>query len=166
MDCSPPGSPVHGILQQVGCHALLQEIFPTQGLHPCLPWQVGSLHSHPMDRGAWEGATSIGLQRVRQDWSNLAHTHCLGSPRKVYVLCLVAQSCPTLCDPMDCSPQSPLSMGILHGQEWVHEYWSGLPYPSPWYLPDPGVTPRSPALQADSLLSESPGKSIKVYTCV
>ena len=38
------------------------------------------------------------------------------------------------------------------------EYWSGLPFPSPGDLPDPGIKPGSPALQADSLLSEPPGK--------
>ena len=38
------------------------------------------------------------------------------------------------------------------------EYWSGLPFPSPVDLPDPGIKPRSPALQADTLPSEPPGK--------
>ena len=38
------------------------------------------------------------------------------------------------------------------------EYWSGLPFPSPGDLPDPGIEPRSSALQADSLPSEPPGK--------
>ena len=38
------------------------------------------------------------------------------------------------------------------------EYWSGLPFPSPGNLPDPGNEPRSPALQADALTSEPPGK--------
>ena len=38
------------------------------------------------------------------------------------------------------------------------EYWSGLPFSSPGDLPDPGIEPRSPALQADALLSEPPGK--------
>ena len=38
------------------------------------------------------------------------------------------------------------------------EYWSGLPFPSPGDLPDPGIKPRSPALQADALTSEPPGK--------
>ena len=38
------------------------------------------------------------------------------------------------------------------------EYWSGLPFPPPGHLPDPGIESRSPALQADTLLSESPGK--------
>ena len=37
------------------------------------------------------------------------------------------------------------------------EYWSGLPFPSPGDLPDPGIEPRSPALQADSLPAEPPG---------
>ena len=38
------------------------------------------------------------------------------------------------------------------------EYWSGLLFPSPGELPDPEIKPGSPALQADSLLSEPPGK--------
>ena len=40
------------------------------------------------------------------------------------------------------------------------EYWNGLPFPSPGDLPDPGIKPKSPAVQADSLLSEPPGKSV------
>ena len=39
------------------------------------------------------------------------------------------------------------------------EYWSGLPFPSPGDLPDPGIEPRSPTLEADALTSEPPGKS-------
>ena len=38
------------------------------------------------------------------------------------------------------------------------EYWNGLPFPSPGDLPDPGIEPRSPTLQADALPSEPPGK--------
>ena len=53
------------------------------------------------------------------------------------------------------APQAPLSV-IFSRQE----YWSGLPFPSPGHLPDKGIKPRSPALQADSLLSEPPGKSL------
>ena len=40
------------------------------------------------------------------------------------------------------------------------EYWSGLPFPSPGDLPDPGIEPGSPALQADALTSEPPGKPL------
>jgi len=39
------------------------------------------------------------------------------------------------------------------------EYWSGLPFPSPEDLPNPGIEPRSPTLRADPLTSEPPGKS-------
>ena len=41
------------------------------------------------------------------------------------------------------------------------EYWSGLPFPSPRDLPNPGIEPRSPALEADTLTSEPPGKPNK-----
>ena len=49
--------------------------------------------------------------------------------------------------------QAPLSMGFLK-----QGYWSGLPFPSPGDLPNPGTKLRSPALQTDSLLSEPAGK--------
>ena len=42
------------------------------------------------------------------------------------------------------------------------EYWSGVPFPSPEDLPDPGIEPRSPAVQADTLPSEPPGKSLNL----
>ena len=44
------------------------------------------------------------------------------------------------------------------------EYWTGLPFPSPAYLPNPGIEPVTPALQADSLPSEPPGKPILSVT--
>ena len=49
--------------------------------------------------------------------------------------------------------QAPLSMGLSR-----QEYWSGLPFPSPGDIPNPGIEPGSPALQADSLPTELPGK--------
>ena len=47
--------------------------------------------------------------------------------------------------------KAPLSLGFSR-----QEYWSGLPFPSPGDLPDPGIELGSPALQADALLSEPP----------
>ena len=96
---------------------------------------------------------------------------------------------------MDCSPQAPLSMGILQARilervamssskgssqcrDWIwvshiaggfftiwatreaQEYWSGQLIPSPGELPIPGIKPGSPALQADSLPTELPGKPV------
>ena len=68
---------------------------------------------------------------------------------------LVAQSCQTLCDPVDCSPPGSsvneiLQAGIL---EWVV-------FPFPRGLPDPGINPGSPTLWADSLLSEPTGEPL------
>ena len=50
--------------------------------------------------------------------------------------------------------QASLSMGFSR-----QEYWSGLPFPPPGDLPDPGIEPGSPTLEADALTSEPPGKS-------
>ena len=71
----------------------------------------------------------------------------------------VAQSCLTLCDPMDCSPQAPLSIGFSR-----QEYWGGLPLPTLGDLPYPGiesmslVSPGTLHWQADSCQSELPEK--------
>ena len=64
-------------------------------------------------------------------------------------LSLVSKSCLTLATPWTAACQAPLSIGFSK-----QEYWSGLPFPSPQDLPDPGIEPGSPALQADSLLTE------------
>ena len=55
--------------------------------------------------------------------------------------------------PWTVARQAPLSMELSR-----QEYWSGSPFPFPGDLPDPGMEPGSSALQADSLLSELPGK--------
>ena len=55
--------------------------------------------------------------------------------------------------PWTVAHQAPPSMGFSR-----QEYWSGLSFPSPGDLPHPGIEPRSPALRADALTSEPPGK--------
>ena len=70
-----------------------------------------------------------------------------------YVCVLLPQSCLTLCDLMDRSPPGPSVRGNLQAR-----ILSGLPFPSPGDLPNPETEPGSPAFQADSLPSESPGK--------
>ena len=67
---------------------------------------------------------------------------------------LVTQSCPTFCDPMDCS----LPGFSVHGIFQTKEYWAEKPFPSSGDLPKPEIEPGSPALQADSLSSEPPRK--------
>ena len=77
-------------------------------------------------------------------WDGSGHTWDGG-----VAVVLVAQLCPTLHDPMDCGPPGSSVHGILQAT-----IWSGLPFPSPKDLPDPGIEPGCPALQADSLPSE------------
>ena len=67
--------------------------------------------------------------------------------------CLVAKLYLTLVILWNVAHQTPLSMGFSR-----QEYWSGLPFPLPGDLPDLGMEPGSPALQADSLPSEPPEK--------
>ena len=81
----------------------------------------------------------------------------------------VAQLCQALYNSVDCSPPSSSAQEILQARilEWGEKkkkkgywggYWGGLPFPSPGDLPNPGIEARSPALQADSLSAEPPGK--------
>ena len=69
---------------------------------------------------------------------------------------IYTKSCSVVSDslrPMDCSPPGPSAHEILQ-----EEHWSGLPFPSPGNPPNPGIEPRSPALQVDAFTSEPPRK--------
>ena len=90
----------------------------------------------------WRKMYFYNLALILPSHESSSSSAALLSLEKVKVL--DTQSCPTLWDPMEFSMQ---------------EYWSGLPFPSPEDLHDPGIEPGSPALQADSLPSEPPGKS-------
>ena len=122
MDCSPPGSCIHGDSPGkntgVGFHTLLQGIFPTQGSNP-------------------------GLPCGRQILYYLSHQ---GSP---WILKWIAYAFTV--------------QGIL-----LAEYWSGQPFPYPGDLPNPGIEPRCPALQVDSLPAEPAGmpRILKWVACL
>ena len=114
MDCSSQ-APVHGILQaRLSCHALLQGIFPTQGLNLhllcLLHWQVGSLPLAP------PGKPSMRASEVK----SLSCVQLFATPWTV-------------------AYQVSLSTEFSR-----QEYWSGLPFPFPGDLPDPGIEPESP----------------------
>ena len=68
-------------------------------------------------------------------------------------MCSVTQSCLTLCDPWTVACQAPLSVGFY----W-QEYWSGLPFPAPGDIPNPGIEPTSPALAGGFFTTETTGK--------
>ena len=64
-----------------------------------------------------------------------------------------AQSCTTLRNALECSPP-----GFLCPRIFQAEYQSGLPFPTPGHLPDPGIKPTFPALQVESLSAEPCGR--------
>ena len=108
---------------------------------------LGGLQETVKDMEAWCAAvveSDMGWQRVRHD---------LAAEQQQCARAESHQSCPTLRDSMDIARQAPLSMGFSR-----HEYWSGVPFPPPGDLPNPGMEPRSATLQAHSLRSEPPGK--------
>ena len=97
----------------------------------------------------WNFEGMVFASKVRHIWGQST-----SSQRKVKVKSL---SCVRLfATPWIVAHQAPLSVGFSR-----QEYWSGLPFPSPGDLPDQGIEPRSPVLQADALTSEPPGKPPK-----
>ena len=155
MDCSLPGSSAHGDSPGknagVGCHALLQGVFPIQGLNPRLLHCRRILYylSH---QGSPSTVYRCVVQRRRLMAQKLKHTQqLLRNTKKMKVKSLSRVR--LFATPRIVAHQAPPSMGFSS-----QEYWTGLPFPSPGDLPNPGIEPGSPALQADTLLSEPPGK--------
>ena len=102
------------------------------------------------DNAAHQVPPSLGFSR-QEFWSGLPFL----SP--MHACMLTRFSHVRLCaTPRTAAHQAPLSTRFSR-----QEYWSGLPCPPPKDLLNPGIEPRSPALQADSLLSELPGRSNK-----
>ena len=108
----------------------------------------------------------ISTRTVMELWALLPRPACRGlsaacppfaSLRSTVVApadpCSVLSRVQLLADLWTVARQAPLSLGLSR-----QKYWSGLPCPPPRGLPNPGIEPRSPTLQADSLPSEPQGK--------
>ena len=103
----------------------------------------------PID-GSPPGSPVPGIPQARTlEWVALSFSNAWKWKVKVKSLSCVQ----LLVTPWTAAYQAPPSMGFSR-----QECWSGWPLPSPGDLPDPGIKPRSPALQADILPSEPPGK--------
>ena len=89
------------------------------------------------------------LQAITLEWVAISFSNDESEKIKVKSLSHVR----LFVTPWTVAYEAPPSMGFSR-----QECWSGLPFPSPGDLPDPGIEPRSPALQADALPSEPPGK--------
>ena len=75
------------------------------------------------------------------------------------ICCLVAKLFPTRLQPQGLAHQDPLSMGFPR-----QEYWSGLTFPSPGDILDPGIKLASPALAGGFFTAEPPGKPLFIHT--
>ena len=140
----------------MGCHFLLQGIFPT-GVKPASPTLAGRFfttvpqgkpnkHDVTLKCNTWfwfvhhvQLNDIIVMTGIYKSWmlllSRFSHVRFFATQWTI-------------------AHQTPLSMGFSR-----QEYWSGLPCPlPPGDLPDPGIKPTTPALQADSLPTEPPGK--------
>ena len=134
---------------------------------------VSAIHHHEsaigihMSPSSWTSLpppTSSHSSRLSQtlDLNSLNHTansHGLSyfTYGNVYVLmnCYLLSRLQLFATPWTITHQNPLSMEFSR-----QEYWSGLPFPSPGNLSDPGIEPRSPTFQADALSSAPPGKPL------
>ena len=136
-------------LWTVACQALLSMEFSRQeylsGFHALLQGILPTQGSIP------------GLPHCRWILYQLSPQ---GSPRILAAAAKSLQSCPTLCNPIDGSPPGSPVPGTLQARtlEWVA-------MPSPRDPHNPGIEPRSPTLQVDSLQSELPGKPISNCCC-
>ena len=98
-------------------------------------------------------------RNLKTAWGQFRHEQAMNKPyiqfverKKVKLLSRVQ----LFATPWTVAYQGPRSMGFSR-----QERWSGFPFPSPGDLPDPGIEPRSPALQADALPSEPLGKPLQ-----
>ena len=140
-------------------------IFPNQGLNPCpLHWQV---NCYPL---CYQRSPDISYFLIHFKVGCRTISTFPPSCVCVCVCVCVAQLCPNLCDPVDHSPPGYYVHGILQARtlEWVpfappgESSWSGCHSLPQGNLPDPGIEPGSPALQADSLPPELLGKPLLV----
>ena len=169
MDCSTADLPVHHQpleFTQTQFHWVGDAIQPSSSsvvpFFSCLK-SFSASESFPVSQLFTSDGQSIGvsasasvLPMYTQNWSPLGWTGWISLQSKVKVKSL---SCVRLfATPWTITYQAPPSMGFSR-----QEYWSGLPFPSPGDLPDPGIDPRSPALQANALTSEPPGKPHPIF---
>ena len=139
MDCSLPGSSDHGnfqarILEQVTISYSRGSSQPRDQTHICCRFFTNVPPAMPQE--GW-------VKSIKNPWRTVS-LHIVSEVKLLSCIQFFAT-------PWSAASQASLSMGFSR-----QEYWSGLPFPSPRDLPDSGIEPRSPMLQADALPSKPP----------
>ena len=111
-----------------------------------------------MQQSGWDNTRA---EEIRWPWMSVYCKHGRLSIRVCVCVCESLSHVRLFATPWTIAHRASLSIGFSR-----QEYWSGLPFPAPGDLPNPGIKPGSPALQADSLPAEPPGKIISVCVCV
>ena len=140
---------------------------PNPGIKPRSPTlQVDSLLSELPGKPKKTGMGSLSLLQGKfltqeSNWGLLYCRRILYSVNQVRSVQFssVAQSCPTLCDPLDCSLPGSSAWGFSR-----QEYWRGLPCPSPRDLPNPGIDPRSPTFQTGFFTDQATREAPKYWS--
>ena len=128
---------------------ILNEMEITDHIACLLKKPVGRTSSNSQNQTRNNRLSKSGKEYIKAVYCHPAYLTSMQSEKKVKLLSHVR----LFATPWTVAYQASQSMGFSR-----QEYWSGLPLPSPGDLPDPGIKPRSPSLQADALLSEPPGK--------
>ena len=166
IDCSPPGSSIHGIFQarvlECVCICMFSHLSCVQLF--ATPWTVA--HQVPLSmefsrQEHWSGLPSTspgdlpdpGIKPVSLALAGEFLTIVPPGKPNTYLLLSCFSRVRLCATPETAAHQALPSLGFSR-----QEYWHALPFPSPGSLPHAGIEPRSPALQADSLLTEVPGK--------
>ena len=143
---------------------------PDPGIEPGSPvFQADALTSEPPGKAQeCSNYRTIELISHASKFGKLSSAHKTGKgqfsfqsqrkamPKNVQVKVKLLSRLQLFATPWTVDYQARPSMGFSR-----QEYWSGLPFPSPGDLPDPGIEPRSPTLTADALTSEPPGKPFR-----
>ena len=136
-----------------------QEPMHLGGVHVCVCRAREGNSERKEERGGWGQASREGLRMEAKPLRFTFVQHLLtrpsAAPAVLLLLRLLSRSVVSrlFAAPWTVAHQALPSVGFFR-----REYWSGLPFPSPGDLPDPGIKPGSPVLEADALTSEPPGK--------
>ena len=170
MDCSPPGSSVHGIFQarvlEWGAIAFSKVVSDsaTPWSVVCQDYTTTKSSKVLMHAATWMDRKGIMLVEISQsqkttDFMILSTTPC-HLPRALIIYLCVCKSLSRFqlfVTPSTVARQAPLSMGFSR-----QEYWNGFPHSPPRNRPNPGIKPRSLTLQEDSLPTGPPRKYLSL----